>query len=63
MGVKGSNQLQFQEKLQKKGDWDLEGEANILWKEISGCIKEVTTEVLSVSKGQDLDHMNISGEN
>lgn len=48
--VKGSNQLTFQEKLQEKGAWDLEGDTNVTWKKISSCIKIVATVGLGVLK-------------
>lgn len=31
----------FQEKLGEEGVWDIEGDGNILWNEMSGCIKRV----------------------
>lgn len=39
--LKGANQLAFQEKVWEKGSWDLEGEADILWKKISGALKKL----------------------
>ncbi|KAJ3706103.1 hypothetical protein LUZ61_009808 [Rhynchospora tenuis] len=51
--LKGDVSSIFRNRLIAEGPWTVEAEVNVMWKEMTICIKKIATEVLGVTRGNN----------